>query len=703
MAALALAAAEAAAQITAGPEFRANTYTTGRQFIPRLAMEEDGDFVVVWHTPQPGDIVTDLIGQRFSRTGAPLGGEFQVNTYTTGEQVLPKLAFNRKGDFVVVWMSYEGAADYEIKGQRFNATGARVGVEFQVNTYTMAYQGQPAVAMDARGNFMVAWESYGQDGSDDGVFARRYDRNGVAQGDAFQVNQFTPGPQETVEIDVTPDGNRFIVVWESLQPNGLDDVFGQLFDGSGNRVGSEFLVNTSTTSIEDEPVVGMAANGSFVVAWESDFGYPSYQDVLAQRFDPAGNRVGAELVVNTYTFYSQFIYSLAVDDQGRFVVAWDAYGPDGSGYGIRAQRVDADGSFRGTEFAVNTYTTGYQGFSFVKGDGVGNFVVAWLSRVQDGDSDGIFGQRFGGVVPATLAVDTGAGNLVWEPGESVPVQPGWRNVNGAPQTFQGQLSGLTGPPGATYTLGDASADYGTVANDTVGTCTSNCYSVSVSNPSPRPVPHWDASALEALLFPQVEQQKRWALHIGRSFNDVQTTSPFYRFIETIFHFGITTGCGGGNYCPGDSTARDQMSVFMLVGKEGAGYAPPPCAPPNVFTDVPETNPFCPFIEELFNRGVVGGCGPGPAYCPSNPVTREQIAVFVLRTLDPTFTPPPCLPPNTFGDVPETSPFCPWIEELARRGVVGGCGSGNYCPTLPVTREQMAVFIAASFGLTLYGP
>jgi hypothetical protein len=56
----------------------------------------------------------------------------------------------------------------------------------------------------------------------------------------------------------------------------------------------------------------------------------------------------------------------------------------------------------------------------------------------------------------------------------------------------------------------------------------------------------------------------------------------------------------------------------------------------------------------------------------------------------------------FGDVPAASPFCRWIEELARRSVVTGCGGGNYCPTAPVTREQMSVFLAVTFGLALYG-
>ena len=99
--------------------------------------------------------------------------------------------------------------------------------------------------------------------------------------------------------------------------------------------------------------------------------------------------------------------------------------------------------------------------------------------------------------------------------------------------------------------------------------------------------------------------------------------------------------------------------------------------------------------------MVNGCG-GGNYCPTDAVTREQMAVFVLRTLDPLLSPPACTTP-IYADVPASSGFCRWIEELTRRAVVSGCGGGNYCPTAPVTREQMGVFIAATFGLTLYGP
>jgi uncharacterized repeat protein (TIGR01451 family) len=292
------------------------------------------------------------------------------------------------------------------------------------------------------------------------------------------------------------------------------------------------------------------------------------------------------------------------------------------------------------------------------------------------------------------------GNRVYEPNETVTLAPTWRNTAANAVTLVGTLDNHIGPPGATYTIPDDSASYGTVAAGDASSCTStgDCYSVR-NDAATRPTTHWDSTVDESMS--PTGTTKTWTLHIGESFTDVPASNPFYRFIETLLHNGVTGGCTATEYCPGASTSREQMAVFALVAKEGLGYAPPDCVPPNAFNDVPETSPFCRWIEELAGRGVVAGCG-GGNYCPAEAVTREQMAVFMLRTLDPALNPPFCAPPNLFADVPETSAFCRWIEELANRGVVTGCGGGNYCPTDPVTREQMGVFISVTFGLTLYG-
>jgi S-layer homology domain len=184
------------------------------------------------------------------------------------------------------------------------------------------------------------------------------------------------------------------------------------------------------------------------------------------------------------------------------------------------------------------------------------------------------------------------------------------------------------------------------------------------------------------------------------FNDVPAGSPFCRFIEALADRGITGGCGGSNYCPSASVTRAQMAVFLLKTLECSGYTPPPCVPgQEMFNDVPASSPFCPWIEELARRGITGGCG-GSNYCPSASVTRAQMAVFLLKTLEGSgYTPPPCVPgQETFNDVPASSPFCPWIEELVRRGITSGCGGGSYCPGASVTRAQMAVFLVRTFSI-----
>jgi hypothetical protein len=143
-----------------------------------------------------------------------------------------------------------------------------------------------------------------------------------------------------------------------------------------------------------------------------------------------------------------------------------------------------------------------------------------------------------------------------------------------------------------------------------------------------------------------------------------------------------------------------MAVFVLKAMYGSTYTPP--AATGIFTDVPAADPFAPWIEDLYGKGVVAGCGAGPTYCPDNAVNRQQMSVFLLKTLEgPGYQPPACT--GVFADVPCSNPFAPWIEELYDRHIAAGCGSGNFCPTNPTTRGQMAPFLAGTFDLKLYGP
>jgi hypothetical protein len=139
-----------------------------------------------------------------------------------------------------------------------------------------------------------------------------------------------------------------------------------------------------------------------------------------------------------------------------------------------------------------------------------------------------------------------------------------------------------------------------------------------------------------------------------------------------------------------------MAVFLLTSLNGVCYLPPP-ATGAVFADVPSGGFATSWIEALAALQVTGGCG-GGNFCPSTAVTRAQMAVFLLRTEGgPAYVPPACVTP-TFSDVPCSSGFAPWIDELAQRGITAGCGGGNYCPNSAVTRGQMAVFLTTTFAL-----
>ncbi len=178
------------------------------------------------------------------------------------------------------------------------------------------------------------------------------------------------------------------------------------------------------------------------------------------------------------------------------------------------------------------------------------------------------------------------------------------------------------------------------------------------------------------------------------FNDYASGLSFLPDVIRLVANQITVGIGGGNYGFLDNIKRQQMAVFLLKAKHGICYTPPPCV--GIFTDVPCSSNFAPWIEAMANEGITGGCGTG-VFCPGNPVRRDQMAVFLLKAhRGADFVPPACT--GRFPDVACPSTFAPWIEELAAEGVTSGCGGGNYCPTNNNTRGQMATFMSKTFGL-----
>ena len=391
-----------------GPEFQVNTYTAGNQRYPSIAADALGNFVVVWTSDLEDGSGLGIFGQRYASSGVTLGPELRVNSYTTGDQQRPALASDGVGNFVVVWSSSgEDGSSTGVFGQRYAVSGAALGPEFRVNSYTTDNQDVPRVASTPSGDFVVVWQSRTQDGSGYGIFGQRYAMSGVPLGSEFRVNTSTTLSEQQPAVAVNSGGN-VVVVWqnESLGgggggPPGVG-VFGQRYAASGAPLGPEFRVNTYTTYRQGAASVASDPAGNFVVVWTSEVQDGEFFGIFGQRYDAGGAPLGLEFRVNTFTTASQIIPKVASDAAGNFVVVWYGGAQDGSGYGVFGQRYDSSGSPTGPEFRVNSYTTGSQRAPSVTADDAGNFVVAWTSQTQDGSNDGVFGQRYSQIVPVEL-------------------------------------------------------------------------------------------------------------------------------------------------------------------------------------------------------------------------------------------------------------------------------------------------------------
>jgi hypothetical protein len=157
--------------VALGDELRLASSTTGHQVFPRVAHGPDGGFVVVWATGAPSSSEYEIVARRFDPSGTGQGTEVQVNAFTTGYQFLPDITADSNGGYVVVWSSVgpDGGGEGAV-GRRLDGAGAPVGGEFRLNRYTTGPQRRPSVAGGANGGFVAVWDSSGQDGDGSGVF-----------------------------------------------------------------------------------------------------------------------------------------------------------------------------------------------------------------------------------------------------------------------------------------------------------------------------------------------------------------------------------------------------------------------------------------------------------------------------------------------------------------------------------------------------
>ena len=183
-----------------------------------------------------------------------------------------------------------------------------------------------------------------------------------------------------------------------------------------------------------------------------------------------------------------------------------------------------------------------------------------------------------------------------------------------------------------------------------------------------------------------------SVDLPSAFADVPASDFAFDYVNALKDAGITTGCSSGNYCPSQNVTREQMAAFIIRAEEGEPASA--CTSPP-FTDVPISDVFCKYVKRMQDLAITTGCGSGN-YCPNQSVTRDQMAAFIIRAVQGNPAAGYCGSTAPFSDVPVSNTFCGHIKRMSELGITTGCGGGNYCPSQTVTREQMAAFLARAF-------
>lgn len=386
--------------LIAGAEFSVNTNTAFNQTAPEIAALPDGGYVIVWGTAdasQDGNS-SAIKAQRFDASGNPVGPEFLVNSQSFDAQFTPDVAAFPDGSFIICWVSNDANQDGSssaVKAQLFDADGSPVGFEFLVNTQAMSRQDDPRVTVLDNGNFVVSWTDWS--GFD--MKAQIFSPEGQKIGGEFLVNTSTSASQEFGDV-VALEGGGFAVTWRTTDAAADGSgyaVMGRVFDSSG--VGAtEFVVNSAKAGNQYSSSIAALAGGGFVVVWHTG---DSSQDgsggaVKGQLFDASGAAVGNEFLANSEAANFQDQPVVTALPSGGFVVVWKTSDTlqDGSGGALKGQYFDASGQAIGNEFLVNSLTSGAQSLASLTTLDDGTVLVTWASDSGDGSGVAVRGRTF---------------------------------------------------------------------------------------------------------------------------------------------------------------------------------------------------------------------------------------------------------------------------------------------------------------------
>ena len=433
----------------AGETIEVSTPGTSARFAD-VAMEADGDFVIAWSGWEAADEGYEIYARRFEATGVPQAAPVRVNTLSVGSQSFPAVAVDDDGDTVIVYSSDEAdGSGSGIVAQRFDPTLTAVGEEIIANTYVAATQRDPAVAMSSDGSFVVTWTSPGQDGSGSGIFAQQFDSAGFPVGGTNEVQRiefgggvtggtFTLryGGQVTGAITYTPTGGGQVLAaaieaeldaFVSVDVSATDatDIVVTYVGTAGSRdhsllkisdasqlegvdptvttsvivegITGEFGVATTTDFSQELSSVASNAAGQFVVSWQS-FALGIGWQIRSQAYSLGAVPSGGELLLGVGR-----TPHVVMDEHGNFLTTWEAQGvADGNGWDVYSRYHGIDNGLHPETDRLNELVDGDQRYAAAALVPFGNRLAAvWTDTSADGSASLVRGRPFGAIPEGT--------------------------------------------------------------------------------------------------------------------------------------------------------------------------------------------------------------------------------------------------------------------------------------------------------------
>jgi hypothetical protein len=379
-----------------------NVASSGDQLAPRVAMSASGSFVVAWEDDSSdaddvsGKVCHDVKVRGFKAGGCGAFSELVVNATTAGNQQSPDVAMDAAGNFVVAWADDNDLNGYyQIYARGFTASGASRFSVIPVNGTASGQQVNPAVGMAADGRFVVAWE----DG--DQIKMRGFHADGTQSFADRTVNSSTAGKHLAPALALASTGRVYAAWRDDSDDDGVYQIRVAGFTAAG--VARTDLVernaNVRLAGQKTSPSVGVAADGRFAVAWASTTDLAGAtlsagrRQIYARGFDATGVQRIAELLVPGDTDGNRVAPALAMQPDGAFVVVWQDDGDDNGSYQIRAAAFAETGAVRKGVWTVNREASGQQVAPHVGLSG-GEAVFAFQ---DDMDGNGFYELRARGV------------------------------------------------------------------------------------------------------------------------------------------------------------------------------------------------------------------------------------------------------------------------------------------------------------------